>query len=133
MWPGGRAKPDAYKGSSRHIFRRGYVCEGHERAPHPASDLMAAYVIPRKEGGVDGPLVVLCRACNSRRDATGPVTWTRSGQTSFSAVTSCSRSLRASSLFGAGSPGWSSATDRPVLDERHARKVGHGTAHSEHT
>ncbi len=48
----------------------GDMCPGYQRPPHPASDLTADHVISVASGGrEDGPLVVLCRSCNSRKGA----------------------------------------------------------------
>jgi 5-methylcytosine-specific restriction protein A len=37
------------------------------QGPHPSRDLTADHVIPRSQGGEDGPLAVLCRRCNASR------------------------------------------------------------------
>ncbi len=47
----------------------GNVCPGWGRqGPHPSSDLTADHVFPIAYGGLEeGPLVVRCRGCNTRR------------------------------------------------------------------
>ena len=45
----------------------GYLCPGWGRPAHESHDLTADHVTPVSRGGGDGPLQVLCRACNSRR------------------------------------------------------------------
>lgn len=47
----------------------GPVCPGWRRPLHTvtASNLTADHIIPIAEGGLNGPLRVLCRACNSAR------------------------------------------------------------------
>lgn len=49
------------------IAAHGYVCPGFNRPPHPSRDLTADHVLPQSLGGVDGPLRVLCRRCNTAR------------------------------------------------------------------
>lgn len=47
------------------------VCPGWDRPAHPSDDLTADHVLPRARGGEQGgPLRVLCRPCNSARQAT---------------------------------------------------------------
>lgn len=47
----------------------GAYCPGYGVDPHPATDLCADHVIPVGAGGSeDGPLSVLCRSCNSRKN-----------------------------------------------------------------
>ncbi|WP_285636856.1 HNH endonuclease [Actinoallomurus iriomotensis] len=53
-----------------HVEQYGWVCPGWRRDPHPATDLTADHVNPRAAGGrIDGQLRVLCRSCNSSRQA----------------------------------------------------------------
>lgn len=50
--------------------RYGDWCPGYKRAPHRASDLTAEHVQALADGGAPAqPLIVLCRACNSRHGA----------------------------------------------------------------
>lgn len=49
------------------IAEHGYICPGFGRPPHPSRDLTADHVLPQSLGGVNGPLRVLCRRCNTRR------------------------------------------------------------------
>jgi len=49
------------------IASNGPMCPGWARSPHLSRDLTADHVIPRFYGGEDGPLVVRCRSCNTRR------------------------------------------------------------------
>lgn len=47
---------------------QGDWCPGYRRAAHEAHDLTADHTIPVAAGGrEDGPLDVLCRACNARK------------------------------------------------------------------
>jgi 5-methylcytosine-specific restriction protein A len=47
-------------------------CPGWQRAPHAATDLTADHITPVAAGGSeDGPLTVLCRACNGSKGAGG--------------------------------------------------------------
>lgn len=53
-----------------HRRQHGDWCPGWQRAPHPATDLTADHVTPVAAGGHEtGPLQVLCRSCNSRKQA----------------------------------------------------------------
>jgi 5-methylcytosine-specific restriction protein A len=53
-----------------HRDRHGNWCPGYGVPAHAASDLTADHLIPIAHGGApDGPLGVLCRACNSRKAA----------------------------------------------------------------
>ena len=53
-----------------HRRQHGNWCPGYKCEPHPAADLTAEHALPLAEGnGIDGPLTVLCRACNSRHGA----------------------------------------------------------------
>jgi 5-methylcytosine-specific restriction enzyme A len=50
------------------IAQRGYWCPGWGVPEHQAADLTADHVIAVAAGGPeDGPLTVLCRACNGRK------------------------------------------------------------------
>jgi 5-methylcytosine-specific restriction protein A len=50
----------------RHEY--GDWCPGYHTPAHPAHDLCADHLTPVGAGGAeDGPLGVLCRACNSRK------------------------------------------------------------------
>lgn len=50
------------------IEEYGYLCPGYLRLPHQATDLCADHVHPVGAGGSEhGPLTVLCRSCNSRK------------------------------------------------------------------
>lgn len=50
-----------------HRARFGDICPGFGRPPHPATDLTAQHATALVLGGAqDQPLMVLCRACNSR-------------------------------------------------------------------
>jgi len=55
-----------------HIATIGNLCPGYNRPPHPSDDLTADHLYPRAIHGDDGPLAVLCRACNARRGQGGP-------------------------------------------------------------
>lgn len=49
---------------------RGWVCPGWQCPAHPSTDLTADHVIPYAVSGTeDGPLTVLCRPCNGRKQA----------------------------------------------------------------
>jgi len=49
----------------------GNWCPGWHRNPHPATDLTADHIHPVAAGGTEaGPLTVLCRSCNGRKQAT---------------------------------------------------------------
>jgi hypothetical protein len=51
---------------------RGDWCPGYGREPHASSDLTADHAIAVGAGGSeDGPLTVLCRSCNGRKQARG--------------------------------------------------------------
>lgn len=53
--------------------RNGWNCPGWKRAPHPATDLTADHLDPPGLGGPEtGPLGVLCRSCNSAKQASLP-------------------------------------------------------------
>lgn len=53
---------------ARHIQLHGHWCPGWDRPPHPATDLTADHLTPVATGGPEGgPLGVLCRSCNSRK------------------------------------------------------------------
>lgn len=52
-----------------HLERYGPWCPGYAVPPHQATDLTADHVTPRRNGGLGGPLSVLCRACNGRKAA----------------------------------------------------------------
>ena len=53
-----------------HVEQHGWVCPGWQRAPHNSEDLTADHVQPTARGGAQsGPLRVLCRPCNSARQA----------------------------------------------------------------
>ena len=55
------------------VARHGWICPGWKRAPHPSRDLTLDHVIPVVEGGqFSGPVRVLCRSCNSARQAPPP-------------------------------------------------------------
>lgn len=55
------------------VARHGWTCPGWKRAPHPSRDLTLDHVIPVVEGGqFCGPVRVLCRSCNSARQASPP-------------------------------------------------------------
>ena len=55
---------------AEHRARHGDWCPGWRRAPHEATDLTADHVQSIASGGrPDGPLSVLCRACNSAKGA----------------------------------------------------------------
>jgi len=48
----------------------GDTCPGWQRDPHPATDLTADHLQPVAAGGTEtGPLSVLCRSCNGRKQA----------------------------------------------------------------
>lgn len=48
--------------------QHGDWCPGYQVPPHPATDLTADHVNPVAAGGHEsGPLTVLCRACNGRK------------------------------------------------------------------
>ena len=47
----------------------GAWCPGYQRDGHVATDLTADHLVPIKFGGLGGPLVVLCKSCNSRKGA----------------------------------------------------------------
>lgn len=49
------------------IAAHGPLCPGFRRPPHPSHDLTADHVVPQSLGGLDGPLQVLCRRCNTAR------------------------------------------------------------------
>jgi hypothetical protein len=50
------------------VQRHGPLCPGYDVAAHPSEDLTSDHVIPVAAGGrEDGPLTVLCRACNTRK------------------------------------------------------------------
>lgn len=50
------------------VAERGYVCPGWQRESHWSTDLTADHIQAVADGGSeDGPLVVLCRPCNSRK------------------------------------------------------------------
>jgi 5-methylcytosine-specific restriction protein A len=52
------------------IARRGYWCPGWGVPEHQSTDLTADHVHAVAAGGAeDGPLTVLCRACNGRKGA----------------------------------------------------------------
>jgi 5-methylcytosine-specific restriction enzyme A len=51
---------------------RGDWCPGWQRAPHASADLTADHIAPVGAGGAEGgPLTVLCRSCNGRKQAQG--------------------------------------------------------------
>jgi hypothetical protein len=53
-----------------HVEQYGWVCPGWQRDAHPAIDLTADHINPSAAGGrMGGPLRVLCRSCNSARQA----------------------------------------------------------------
>lgn len=53
-----------------HVEQYGWVCPGWQRDSHPADDLTADHIQPTARGGESGgPLRVLCRPCNSARQA----------------------------------------------------------------
>lgn len=53
-----------------HRRQLGDWCPGWRRPPHPAQDLTADHPIPVAVGGAEGQdLTVLCRSCNSRKQA----------------------------------------------------------------
>lgn len=54
-----------------HVQAHGWTCPGWNREPHPSKDLTADHEIAQVEGGVDGPINVLCRSCNSSKGASG--------------------------------------------------------------
>lgn len=46
----------------------GYLCPGWRRDAHESTDLTADHITPVAAGGrEDGPLAILCRACNSAK------------------------------------------------------------------
>jgi hypothetical protein len=49
------------------VQANGWLCPGWRRPPHQSHDLTAAHAVPVVHGGGNGPLTVLCRACNSRQ------------------------------------------------------------------
>ena len=54
---------------AEHVARFGWVCPGWPpsgHAAHPCTDLTAAHHVAVVNGGIDGPLSVLCRSENSR-------------------------------------------------------------------
>lgn len=54
----------------QHRENRGDWCPGYGRPPHPSTDLTADHIVAQADGGAaDGPLTVLCRSCNSRKNA----------------------------------------------------------------
>lgn len=53
-----------------HVALNGWTCPGWGVEPHPSRDLTADHVEAVAAGGAeDGPLRVLCRACNARKGA----------------------------------------------------------------
>lgn len=53
-----------------HVEQFGWVCPGWQKPAHPAEKLTADHVLPTGRGGdPSGPLRVLCRSCNSSRQA----------------------------------------------------------------
>jgi len=51
------------------VNANGWVCPGWHRDPHPSRDLTADHTLAVAAGGSeDGPLGVLCRSCNSRKN-----------------------------------------------------------------
>lgn len=51
-----------------HVAEFGWRCLGDaDHEAHATTDLTADHVVPRVEGGENGPLVVRCRSSNSRR------------------------------------------------------------------
>ncbi len=54
----------------RYIELNGYVCGGYNRSPHIAIDLTADHPMPTSKGGDPyQDLIVLCRSCNSSKQA----------------------------------------------------------------
>lgn len=51
---------------ARWVAEHGWVCPGVRRPAHPSRDLTAEHVVAVTNGGLRGPLIVLCRSCNSR-------------------------------------------------------------------
>jgi hypothetical protein len=49
------------------VAANGWVCPGWARDAHPALDLEACHVRPRYSYPDDGPLMVMCHACNVRQ------------------------------------------------------------------
>ena len=59
------------KAVSDHIQMHGYICGGYKRKPHFSTDLTADHPIPTSKGGDQYQmLIVLCRSCNSSKQAT---------------------------------------------------------------
>ena len=53
-----------------HVAKHGWWCPGHgKHQPHPSRDLTADHDTPVVHGGINGPLTVRCRSCNSKRQA----------------------------------------------------------------
>lgn len=56
---------------AEHRTQHGDWCPGWHRPAHPSSDLTADHITPVAAGGhPHGPLQVLCRSCNSSKQAT---------------------------------------------------------------
>ncbi|WP_318553294.1 HNH endonuclease [Corynebacterium provencense] len=54
----------------RHREAHGDWCPGFGRPPHRSADLTADHVVAQADGGAAaGDLSVLCRSCNSRKNA----------------------------------------------------------------
>ena len=55
----------------RHLQMNGFICFGYKRDPHFSTDLTADHPIPTSKGGDEyQDLIVLCRSCNSSKQAT---------------------------------------------------------------
>lgn len=54
---------------AEHVARFGWWCPGYGVPGHESTDLTADHVLAVANGGADGPLQALCRACNSRKGA----------------------------------------------------------------
>lgn len=63
-WPERQRRAQAVR---QWVQLKGYVCPGYGVPSHPSRDLTADHLLAVVNGGGDGPLVVLCRSCNSRK------------------------------------------------------------------
>lgn len=50
-----------------HVLEHGWWCPGYGVPAHSSTDLTADHLVPRVDGGEHGPIRILCRGCNSRR------------------------------------------------------------------
>jgi hypothetical protein len=58
------------------VREHGWTCPGWgHRPPHPSHDLTLHHLTRVVEGGQDGPVTVLCRACNSAANAAEQESW----------------------------------------------------------